>query len=116
MSDFDRRYKAAIDEAAMAGLTGNRCDPPVNKLARKLGFQVPPSYYAPFGTNVLLQGVWFGTIWGVLMYFLVWQDQNMPPLGIALSFIGTGTIFGVLMSYLYLSGRKRYKLSKWDDL
>ena len=116
MSDFDRRFKAALDQAAKAGITGNRADPPANRLLRKFGFQPRPPHYAPFGKNVVSQGIWFGTIWGLLMYFLVWQDQGMPLLAILLSFIGTGFVFGLLMAYIYASASKRYGLSDWEDL
>ncbi|MBE8715943.1 DUF6404 family protein [Cellvibrio polysaccharolyticus] len=98
---FEEKFSFATKELEIAKIWKSNYNPPFVKLIHKLGFKVPPPHYNSFLTNALSTGIYFGLVWGLLMYFLVWKEQGMPIALISLATLFAGTFFGVGMASYY---------------
>jgi hypothetical protein len=115
-SDYARKFEAAVAEMDAAGIWRSNSLPPYLKLGRKLGFELPPPYYQPFASVAVVFGLYFGTIWGILMSVVMWRPQAMP---VALQIITAtlaGFSFGLAMALWYRHVHKKHGLSQWQDL
>ncbi|KIN62403.1 hypothetical protein Z946_1261 [Sulfitobacter noctilucicola] len=81
-----------------------------------MGWLVKPPHYAPFWRVVLGYALWFGPVWGPLMWFLTWRAQGHGLVAALVASVCAGLLFGVLMAIYYRRSRSRNKLSSWDDL
>ncbi|MCF4098002.1 DUF6404 family protein [Maritalea sp. P4.10X] len=75
----------------------------------------PPHYSKPLNAFVL-NGLYFGVIWGVLMWFLFWSHSNVPPLLAMGSSILVGLLFGGFMNLYYRVSAHKHNLTPWDEL
>ena len=116
MNTFERKYAAAMTELQATEMWPSNYDPPINRLYRKFGTQVRPPHYVQFWRALLGQGVFFGIFWGVLMWVFEWRGSGMPIAGMVSSVLLAGAIFGATMAGMYAHGRKKWKLTAWDDL
>lgn len=86
------------------------------QLIRKLGMQLPPPHYASFIANTLIMGVMFGTLWGVLMYLLVWKDQQLALNSMGVKVAISGLWFGLMMACYYKYSARKNQLTPWSDI
>ncbi|MDD1793754.1 DUF6404 family protein [Enterovibrio makurazakiensis] len=114
--DFEQHLDRAHQVLLKKGFSGAAINPIIYRLARKVGIKLPPPQFAHFGANILAGTLWFGTLWGVIMWFMQWQT-----LGVSLSYavnasLITGMFFGLLMSIWYRISAKRKSVPSWQSL
>ncbi len=115
MSDYQRRYDAALAEATRAGLGRRIVEPLHFRLLRRLGLRVRPPHYASFPANMMGHGFVFALVWGVLMWLLIWQGRVPAPYA-AVAALFAGIVFGLVVAFLYRGTAQRHDLSRWEDL
>jgi len=74
---FHDNLEAAKKELNKAELWKSNHNPPISVLLRKLGFNIRPFHYCSFKSNFLTASVWFGGLWGLLMWYTSWQSNGM---------------------------------------
>ncbi len=116
MQDYKRKFDAAIDELGNAGIWKTNAVPLYTKLFRKIGMTPKPPHYVGFWQVALGMGIWFASVWGILMYVLFWKSAGLPIIFAILSAIFAGASFGLLMAYYYRNGRKKHSLTPWGNL
>jgi hypothetical protein len=104
-----------VDDLAKRGVGKYTAAPPLYRLLWRLGIEIPPPHFAGFWPLAIVMGVFFGVSWGLLMWFFLWRDDNMPlAIAIAASLLA-GALFGVTMAAYYRWRAKKLALPPWDD-
>lgn len=116
MSDYNRRFDAALGEIAETSVWKSNYNPPMLRSLRFLGFRPRPPHYAAFLSILLGYAAWFGPIWGAMMWFAAWRDEGFTVLSAVSASAAAGLLFGLAMAVYYAWGRKKYGLSRWQDL
>ncbi|MFC6588266.1 DUF6404 family protein [Sulfitobacter pacificus] len=116
MTEYARRFAAAMAELEATKIWRSNYNPPMMKLQRRLGWKMRPPHYARFWRIAVGYALWFGPVWGVLMWFASWRGQGFSLLSAVGASAVAGILFGVLMAAYYARARRRHKLSKWEDL
>ncbi|MDD1780170.1 DUF6404 family protein [Enterovibrio sp. ZSDZ35] len=109
---LDKAHKVLIEH----GFLASSINPVIYRLARKLGLKVPPPQFATFSANILLGTIWFGTLWGIIMWFMQWNNLGVSLLYAFNASMTTGLIFGLMMASWYKLSAKRKKLPNWSEL
>lgn len=115
-AEFDRKLARALAELAATGMWRSNYDPAPDRWLRRRGLRLrPPHYRDPWRYGLGL-GVHFAVTWGVLMWLFVWSAEGMPvPVAIgAASAAGVG--FGLFMALHMAWGRRRHRLTRWEEL
>ena len=109
---FATRLEAALRVLQQAGIWRLNFAPPIYLILWKLGVQVPPPHFRSFGWNFMLNGAYFGLVWGgLVMWIGEWSmHQAIPMAGIA------GALFGLGMASYYRHGQIKHRLPQWDSL
>ena len=113
--NFAERLGAAHQELESKGVWHANYNPPLLRLLRRLGLRLRPPHYERFMVNLLAFGLPTGAIWGVLMWYLGWQDEVSPTFALRQSAL-FGIGFGLLMATWLWFRRKQLKLTPWDAL
>jgi RsiW-degrading membrane proteinase PrsW (M82 family) len=113
---FQDKLEAAQKELGETKIWKSNRNPPISVLLRKLGLKIRPFHYNSFTVNFLITSIWFGCIWGVLMWFTTWKSQNMPIQIALITSISGGLLFGLLMAFYYKRSAKKHSLSEWQKL
>jgi hypothetical protein len=98
------------------GLSRNHAEPLLFRLLWKLGVNVRPPHFLGFAHVALGYGTWFGGVWGVSMWLLVWSQQGVGMLGLALRAGIAGACFGMMMAWFYARERREFALPAWESL
>ena len=114
-SDYSRKFEAAVAEMNNAGVWRLNGMPPYLLVARRLGFEPRPPYYASFAKITLSFGVYFAVVWGLAMSLVFWRDYMPVPLQLISSAVA-GLLFGIIMATWYRHVRRKRSLSSWGDL
>lgn len=110
------RREAALKALASTGMYRSNYEPPFLRLMWRLGFIVPPPHFAPFWFNAISSGIYFGIVWGVLMWFMSWSRQDMGLADALIAAASAGVLFGASMAVYYAHGKRKYSLPSWNDL
>ena len=113
---YDKKCKLVAKELASSGIRQSNSNPPLLKLLRKVGVKVVPPHYRSFFSNALSSGAYFGPVWGILMYFMLWRYQGLHLVGALTSSCLAGLIFGICMASYYKYSARINKLTPWEDL
>jgi len=116
MSEYERKFEAALNELQATEMWASNYAPPVLMVLRKAGIKVPPPHYLGFGKVIVCYGVFFAAAWGVVMWFFKWQAEGFAVSAAIGASVMAGAIFGCAMAAIYARARRRWKLSKWEDL
>jgi hypothetical protein len=118
MSDYDayeRRLARALEEMRAASLKRDYREAWFDRLLRRCGLRLRPlNYYNPWQV-ALVSGLYFSLAYGGAMYLLSWRGSGEvlgPLVGVLVSGAGFGAIFGTFVAIQ----RRRYRLSRWQDL
>ncbi|MEE2944081.1 MAG: DUF6404 family protein [Pseudomonadota bacterium] len=116
MSNYDRKFQAAIREMKEVGIWKSNANPPLLRLFRRFGLKVRPPHYGSLMKNGFIMGIWFAGVWGLLMWFLWWRADGKSFAEAALTSATAGVLFGVGMTAYYAFSRKKHHLSAWEEL
>ncbi|MEP5728973.1 MAG: DUF6404 family protein [Sulfitobacter sp.] len=116
MTDYSRKYDAALTELNQTDMWPSNFAPPMLKVQKRLGFSARPPHYASFFSTMIGYAIWFGAVWGVLMWFISWRGQDFTIVAAAGAASLAGVVFGIVMATYYARGRRKYGLSRWEDL
>lgn len=113
--DFESRKQAALKELSESGIQKANSRPPVLLFAWKLGLKQRPPHYNTFWANTFFNGCWFGVLWGLAMWLLIWRSQGMPVLGALLAALFAGFLFGSMMAAYYRWSACKHRLTPWEE-
>jgi hypothetical protein len=65
---------------------------------------------------VIGYGIWFGGVWGILMWFAQWRALGYSMMAAVISAVFAGALFGFMIAGYYEWSRRKHGLSDWDDL
>lgn len=81
-----------------------------------MGVEIPPPHFVAFPLILACATAWSGTVFGSIMWLLVWSKAGMSGMSaIGISY-GTGLFFGLCMGMYYAYGRRKYSLPDWASL
>lgn len=116
MSEFERKYDAAMKELEATEMWPSNYLPLIYRLYQKLGVKARPPHYANFLSTFVGQGLFFGVFWGLFMWLFEWRGTDVQLDGAVSSALIAGAFFGGVMTLGYAHGHRKWKLTKWDDL
>ena len=115
MSDDYRERMLAITDALRAQRVGAYTSaPPIYRLAWRVGLRLRPPLYQAFGVLALGMGIWFGVMWGLLMWFWLWRFEQRSIAGAVVASLVAGTFFGLTMAAYYRRRASRLRLPALD--
>jgi hypothetical protein len=113
---FQNKLEAAQKELNEANIWKSNYNPPIVVLLRKLGFNIRPFHYCSFKSNFITASLWFGIIWGIIMWFTSWKNDHMPIQIAIFTSLLAGVVFGLFMALYYKRSAKKNNLSNWYTL
>lgn len=113
---YEEKLDFAVKELVSAKILKSNYNAANLKLARKLGFEIPPSHYNTFLNNAFLNGIYFSITWGTIMYFISWNRENIPVAILLASTLFSGIFFGLAMASYYSHAFKKHKLTPWHQI
>lgn len=116
MTEYERKFDAAMDELRTTEMWTSNHSPPALRVLKALGFKARPPHYANLWIVFCSSAVWFAVVWGLIMWFVTWRAAGFTGLDAAGASAFAGVLFGAFMSVYYRRGRKKYGLTRWDDL
>ena len=99
---FQDKLDAANKELSKTKIRKLSYNPPILMLLRKLGLDIRPFHYSTFLNNFILASLWFGCVWGLLMWFTIWQYSQMSVQLTVIVSLSTGLLFGLFMALYYI--------------
>ncbi len=90
--------------------------PALVRLLWHLGVKVPPPHFASFVGVFAVAATVFGLTWGLMMWLVLWSDQDIPVQRALVQTAFAGLIFGLLLAVYYHYGARRHGLPKWEDI
>lgn len=114
--DYESKLKAAHQELEDKGAWPSNYKPPMYRLLRKLGVQLPPPYYQTFWKNFIFVSVAFTLTWFFAFYFIIYRPNPKEIIDVAYESVIFGMSFGFIMSAFYLVRRKQLKLTNWQSM
>jgi hypothetical protein len=115
-STFDARREKAIAFLEKSGIHKSNYLPPATALLWKWGVKVPPPHFASFASTATVTGIYFGLVWGAMMWLGVWSFQGMSIRAALFGAVSAGVMFGVSMAAYYAYGRKKHQFPTWQSL
>ena len=113
---FQNKLEAAQKELNEANIWKSNHTPQIVVLLRKLGFNIRPFHYCSFKSNFITASLWFGIIWGIIMWFTSWKNDHMPIQIAIFTSLLAGVVFGLFMALYYKRSAKKNNLSNWHTL
>ena len=113
---YTAKFEKAQTELSKTGIWKSNSNPPILIALRKLGFKVRPFHYNSFLRNFITASMWFGCALGLLLWFTMWNAQQMPISAALLSSASSGVVFGGIMAFYYKTSASRNGLSSWEEL
>jgi hypothetical protein len=112
---FDEKLTAALRLLASTGILRGNYAPPLHRLLWKLGAKIPPPHFLSFTANFVWSGIWFGVVWGLLMWF-TWSRTHGISVERALTVsIFAGLFFGLSMAAYYRYGARKHRIPLWKE-
>jgi membrane associated rhomboid family serine protease len=88
--------------------------PPAYRLLWRLGIEARPPHFARFWSLAAAMAVGFGIVWGILMWFAVWQQSSSVIMAVTTAALA-GLLFGVIMAAYYRRQARKLALPGWED-
>lgn len=113
--EFGQRLQRALAMLDGKGLPRGTSAPLLYQLLWKLGFRVPPPPMAGFASTALLAGAFFGPVWGLMMWLMLWRRTQMPVDMVLLAMALAGVLFGLAMALYGRWNARRRGIPLWRD-
>lgn len=115
-SAFEIRRRKAMAMLEKSGIRKSNYLPPATALLWKMGVKVPPPHFASFASTAAVNGLYFGLLWGAIMWLAGWSAQAFSLRAALLNAVFAGALFGVSMAAYYAYGRKKHLFPTWQSL
>jgi len=111
--ELRERMDAAVRELERLGVEGFTAAPPLFRLLWRVGVDVRPPLFLPFGRFALLSGSFFAVGW----FALRWLGRGGQLMGtvefeVTLAIV-TGAAFGILLAAYYRHRARSLQLPSW---
>lgn len=116
MSTYSEKYDRAMAELAETSMWESNYAPLMHKSVRKLGFKPRPPHYVPLSQQFVTSTAWFGVIWGLFMWWMIWRGTGVSPEVALRQTAFAAMIFGAFLTASYAYGRWKWQLSPWSKL
>ena len=113
---FESRRAKALELLKATAMWPSNYEPPILRALWKLGFKIPPPHFVPFWKTTLFASLWFGGVWGIVMWLTVWSSQGVALSAALCIAAAAGLFFGLSMSLYYAYGRRKHRLPEWSSL
>lgn len=101
MKDYQQRMQALTDELHAQGVPKSTSAPPAYRLAWRMGLRVRPPLYQSFASLAIGMGLWFGVLWGLVMWLLFWRRDALSITTAFGASLAAGVLFGLMMAAYY---------------
>jgi Family of unknown function (DUF6404) len=105
--------QAYIRQLENQGIKSQTAVPPLFRLMWSLGVNMRPPLNQSFLVNTLFNGFFFGTFWGLLMWFIQWRKWHLSVISAIIYSSLAGVFFGAVIALYYLWKRRRVKVPTW---
>ena len=95
---FQARLEVALQMLAATGLRRISYAPPFYRLLWRAGVPIPPPPFAGPAVNLLFSAFWFGGLWGIGMWLVLWRHQGLASSEAIAASIVAGLLFGAAMA------------------
>ena len=112
---FQQELAAALALLESTGIGRGKYAPPLYRFLWRVGARVPPPHFSGFGTNFAIGGVWFGFVWGALMWFIVWSSHSVSLPAAFAAVVLMGVFFGFCLAAYYLRGARKHGIPLWRN-
>ena len=106
----------ALKLLASKGLKRSVYEPHHLRLLWYFGFDMPPPHFASFLSNILINGTFFGLLWGILRGVLEWFQGGVFQGIDTEAVVIVGAVYGIGMAAYYAYSRRRNGLPTWHGL
>lgn len=113
---FERKKKRAFAIMESKNMWRSNYAPPLLRALWKLGLQIPPLPFASFWQVTFMMGFGFGLVWGLVMWFFIWQGMGVQPSWAIFRSLSGGILFGVMMAAFHWWRKKANNLPDWKNL
>lgn len=113
---FERKKERALAIMESKNMWRSNCAPPLLRGLWKLGLKIPPLPFASLWQITVIMALGFGPVWGLIMWFSIWQFAGVQPSEALLSSLSSGILFGVLMAAFHWWRKKVNGLPEWKNL
>lgn len=110
---FERKKKRALAIMESKKMWRSNYAPPLLRALWKLGLKIPP---LPFASFWQVMGFGFGLVWGLVMWFFVWQGMGVQPSSAIFRSIFGGILCGVMTAAFHWWRKKANNLPDWKNL
>lgn len=113
---FEQKKEHAIAIMESKHMWKSNYAPPLIKGLWKLGLKIRPLPFMPFWQSTLITGIFFGPLYGLFMWFSVWENNGMA-IAVAISMsVMAGILFGIGMAIFNWWLKTHNNLPTWDEL
>jgi hypothetical protein len=105
------KVEMLIADLGKRGVSAYTVAPPMFRALRAMGLRIRPPLYLGFFSLTLLMGIYFGPIWGLLMWLFWWRPA---PQILAIVSLTAGAFFGLSMATYYRWKAKHLNLPSWE--
>jgi hypothetical protein len=105
----------AISDLTARGVSKGVAAPPLFLLAWKLGIDLPPPLFISFTGLALVNGPFFGALWGLFMWLALWSREGWSATAAIAASLAAGSLFGVMMAFYFRRRARKLSLPLWND-
>jgi hypothetical protein len=113
---YPSKLSSALAMLAATGIGRSSYEPPLYRLLWHVGLFLPPPRFASFGFNFVFNAAWFATLWGAIMWLLLWSQLGGSGVVAAIAAVAAGVLFGLTMAAYYRYGARKHGLDLWSRL
>ena len=103
-----------LNDLGQKGIGQYTIAPPFYRLLWRLGIEVRPPHFAGFWSLAATMALSFGIVWGIFMWFTVWQQQSSVSQSIGTTAL-VSFLFGVILAASYRRRARKLALPRWED-
>jgi hypothetical protein len=115
MATFEEKVAAAKELLASKGVARPAYAPSIVTWLWKMGIKVPPPHFAGVVGTFLFTSIFFGTIWGVIMWFVHYRPKGLPASAALTTAAMVGLGVGVLVAAYYRVSAKKHAIPRWSE-
>jgi hypothetical protein len=113
---YPSKLSSALAMLAATGIGRGSYEPPLYRLLWRVGLFLPPPHFASFGFNFVFNAAWFATLWGAIMWLLLWSQLGGSGVVATITAVAAGVLFGLTMAAYYRYGARKHGLPLWSRL